>query len=177
MTKLTCCISIILAALYLSSCNSRVQHPDEFYNDDGDFPLLRFPLIKPYYVDRFNSVNPWILRLQGYLWVNIGSDAYKYDVTDARKLSVESRIIMAYSPYVDEHPFDDPQVDQSIREHYYHWFAAIPDKNIEVGFENESAFLEYIHSLGIQQPDWQTPDDVFNEFEQTGCLDWIPDCK
>jgi len=168
---------VVFVAICSSSCNSRVHHIDEFYNDDGGFPASQFPLIKPYYVDRLDSRNPWILRLNGYLWVNIGSDAYKYDVTDVRKLSVESRIIMAYSPYVDEHPFDDPQVDQSIREHYYHWFVAIQDKNIEVGFETESAFLEYIHSLGIQQPDWQTPDDLFGEFAQTGCLSWIPDCK
>jgi hypothetical protein len=168
---------IVFVVIGLSSCNSRVHHTDEFYNDDGDFPALRFPLMKPYYVDRFDSRNPWVLRLNGHLWIDIGAYAYKYDVVDVRKISVENGIIMAYSPYVADQPFDDPQVNQSIREHYYHWFVAIPGKSIEEGFENESAFLEYIHGLGVQQPNWQAPDDLFGEFAQTGCLNWIPDCK
>ena len=95
--------------------------------------------------------------------------SYGYNMTDVRKLSVESRIIMAYSPYIDG-ALDNTQVIPSNREDYYPWFAIIPDKKIEAGFQNESAFLNYIHNLGVQQPDWQTPDDIYSQFEQTGCL-------
>jgi hypothetical protein len=170
MTKLTCCISIILATFYLSSCNSRVQHEDAFYNNLGDYPYLQFPLIKPYNVHRINSESPWRMILHT-LWAPPPNDTYIWNVEDVRKLSVKNGVIMAYSPYVDE------QANQSIRENYYHWFVIVPDRNIEAGFENEDTFLEYIRKLGIQQPDWREPDGIFNEFAQTGCLDWIPDCK
>jgi len=177
MKKIAYYVLMILAAIYLSGCVSRVHHDDEFYNNDGDYPYIQFPLIKPYYVYRMNSESPWILNLKGHLWIDIGNYAYNYDIEDVRKLAVKDRVIMAYSPYVDEKPFDNEQVNQSIREHYYHWFAVIPDKNVEVGFESESEFLSYIQKLGIQQPDWREPVDIFNDFEQTGCLSWIPDCK
>ena len=166
---------IILISIYLTSCASRVHHADDFYNDDGNFPYVRFPLIKPYFVDSRES--PWILYLQGYFLIDNGASAYGYDMRNVKKISVESRIIMAYSPYIDEQAFDNAPVIPSNREDYCPWFVIIPDKKIEAGFQNESAFLEYIQTLGIQNPDWQTPDDLYNQFEQTGCLSWIPDCK
>jgi hypothetical protein len=172
MKKLTFYVYIILAVFYLSSCNSRLQHKDTFYNDLGDFPYLRLPLIKPYYVDRADSNSPWTLYLRGFLWVSPQPHfVYGYDVKDLRKLSVENGIIMAYSPYVDE------QADQSIRDNYYHWFVIIPDRKIEAGFGNEGAFIEYVQKYGVQQPDWRTPIDIFNNFQKTGCMDWIPGCK
>ena len=171
MKKLTCCISITLAALYLSACNSRVQHQDAFYNDLGDFPYLKVPLIKPFYISRPSSNSPWRSNLEGLLWASQDYSYGYYYVEDVRKLSVENGIIMAYSPYVDG------QADPSIQENYYHWFVVVPDKNIAAGFKNEEPFLEYIQKLGIQRSNWRAPDDLYREIEQTGCLDWIPDCK
>jgi len=31
--------------------------------------------------------------------------------------------------------------------------------------------------LFLKISNWQTPDDIYSQFEQTGCLSWIPDCK
>jgi hypothetical protein len=171
MRQLKYCILIILTSIYLSACNPRVQHADEFYNNDGDFPYLRFPLIKPYYVDRADSNSPWRLNLDGLLWAPPPNQDYYYYVEDLEKLSVKDGIIMAYSPYVDE------QANQSIQDNYYHWFILIPNKKVAVGFTKEEEFLGYVQKLGIQQPNWQAPDNVFNQFLKTGCLDWIPDCK
>ena len=53
----------------------------------------------------------------------------------------------------------------------------VPTKNITKGFHTEDEFRQYIQTLGIQDPDWQTPDAAFAKYAQTGCLDWIPDCK
>ena len=171
MKKLTLCIGIILVTLYLAGCNPRFQHEDQFYNDSGEFTYLRFPLIKPYYMDRLDGKSPWVMSSLS-LWAPPPNATYLYrSLRDVRNLSVKNGVIMVYSPYVDE------QVDQSIREKYFHWFVVVPDKNIEVGFENEGAFLEYIQQFGIQQPDWLEPNDIYKEFAQTGCLDWIPDCK
>jgi hypothetical protein len=78
---------------------------------------------------------------------------------------------MAYSGYVDKN------ADAYIQDNYYHWFVLIPDKKIAEGFHTEEEFRQYIQMLGIQDPDWLTPDDAYEEFRLTGCLDWIPDCK
>jgi len=40
--------------------------------------------------------------LHGHLWVDVGVCTYYYDVTGVRKLSIEGRIIMTYSPYIYE---------------------------------------------------------------------------
>jgi len=172
MKKLLNWFTVIFIAFYLSSCTSRVQHTDEFYNDRGSFPYLRFPLIKPYYVDSAavtGGTEPWTMYLKK-LWAP-PNYLYLYSVTDVRKLSIKGNVIMAYSPYVNE------EAEQGIQENYYHWFVVVADKNIEAGFHTEGAFLEYIQQLGIQQPEWTSPDDLFDEYDSTGCLPWIPDCK
>jgi hypothetical protein len=84
---------------------------------------------------------------------------------------VKNGVIMAYSPYVDK------QADAYIQNNFYHWFVIVPSKNITGGFHTEAEFDQYIQTLGVQTPDWQTPDQAFDKYEQTGCLDWIPHCK
>ena len=76
---------------------------------------------------------------------------------------------MAYSAYVDK------DSDAYIQENYYHWFVVIPEKKISEGFHTEDEFRQYIQTLGIQDPDWQTPDEAYEQFRRTGCLEWIPD--
>jgi hypothetical protein len=173
MKKATFYFLVILAAICLSSCNTIVHHADPFYNDDGSnaFPYERFPLIKPYFAYRSRSSSPWMLKLHN-LWVNASStDWYPYSVKDLNQLSVKDGVILLYSPYTDE------QAPVNIRDNYYHWFVIIINNDITMGFRDENKFQAYIQSLGIQNPNWQTPDEVFKKFEQTGCLDWIPDCK
>lgn len=152
--------------------SSRYQsHEDEFYNDMGAYPSSRIPLIKPYELYSKEG-EPWELDLHPGLWSPPPADNIGYgNVPDVKKLSIENDIIMAYSPYVDE------QVEESLKEYYFHWFVVVPDKKIEMGFNNEEAFLEYIEQFHIQKPNWRTSDDIFDEYIETECLDWIPDCK
>lgn len=172
MKKLVWCFTLILTTFYLLGCSSRVHHDDPFYNDPGEFAYSRIPLIKPYYVDRMDGISPWEMSGVTRLWAPPPNDWYSYwNIHDVRKLSVENGVIMVYSPYIDE------QTDQSIRENYFHWFVIIPDKNITEGFDKEETFLDYIQQYGILQIDWLEPKDVYKEFRQTGCLDWIPDCN
>lgn len=57
-------------------------------------------------------------------------------------------------------------------------FVAIQNqKNFEIGFASEAAFLEYVQNFGINQPQWVEPNIVYREFSKTGCFDWIPDCE
>jgi hypothetical protein len=151
------------------------QHADPFYNyDDSMAPGSRFPLINPIEVTRKNPSSPWVLELANYLWVDLpnSQEVYAYShVEELGKFSVRDDVIMAYSSYVDR------QADAYIQNSYYHWFVTVPDKNITKGFPTEDEFDQYIQTLGIQNPEWQTPDEAFDKYFQTGCLDWIPDCK
>lgn len=180
MKKANLYFLITLIVMCLASCQTIVKHSDPFYNDDGgdDFPYTQFPLIKPYYVYTMDVGSPWIIELRavyGALYViapeNEGGVHYYYDIWGVETISVQDGIIMAYSPYVDD------EAPQSIQDNYYHWFVIIPDEHIAMGFHDENAFQAYIQKLGIQNPDWQTPKDAISQFEDTGCLDWIPDCK
>ena len=161
---------IILVLFYVSGCSPRIHHNDSFYNYSGDFDYLRFPLIKPYYMDFMDDDYDWGLGLYGFEAPS-PNDNWTYSVIyGISKLSVVDGVIMAYSPYVSN------RADENIRENFLHWFVIVPDERIEIGFETEGEFLDYIHRLGLQQPEWLNPFDVFKEFEQTGCLEWMPDC-
>lgn len=170
MKKITLLFIVFSMCLPLLSCNSRTTSDDPFYNYSGEYSHYRFPLIKPYYADQLDGNSPWILTLFR-LWAPPPHDDYSYwNVYSLQQLAVQNGVIMAYSPYIDE------QANESLQEYYYHWFVIIPDKNLEMGFDNEEAFLDYIQELGITEPEWRKPEDVFKQFEQTGCLSWIPGC-
>jgi hypothetical protein len=154
----------------------RVQHSDPFYNQNGDdFPLNHLPLIKPIQATRERSFEPWFLGLGNTIWLQIPNSNnayYGYSVVEElEKIAVKNGVVMAYSSYVDE------QADAYIHDNYYHWFVMIPSKDIAVGFHTEDEFDQYIQTLDILDPDWQTPDEAFEMFVETGCLEWIPDCN
>ncbi len=119
--------------------------------------------------------SPWELGLGNHILVQIPNSNnayYAYSlVEELEKIAVKNGVIMAYSSYVDK------QAGAHIQNNYYHWFVTIPDKNITKGLHTEDEFNQYIQTVGIQNPDWQTPDEAYKKFAETGCLDWIPDCK
>lgn len=173
---------LLLSISYLTSCtspvqrtDSAIQHADPFYNiNHNDYPLLHLPLIKPIEAKRQDGRTPWRVFLPYGLWVSVPDRQdnffYSYDIEELEKIAVSNGVIMAYSAYVDK------EADAYIQDDYYHWFVLIPDKKIAEGFHTEDEFLQYIQTLGISNPDWQMPDEAYDTFEQTGCLDWIPDC-
>jgi hypothetical protein len=176
MNKAAFCLVILLSISYLTSCTPLVHHSDRFYNyNDSDFPRNHFPLIDPVEATRERSSSPWELGLGNTIWIRIPNSNNAYygysGVAELEKFAVKEDVIMAYSSYVDK------QADAYIQNNYYHWFVAIPDKNITEGFHTEDEFDHYIQTLGIQNPEWQIPDEAYKKFAQTGCLDWIPDCK
>jgi len=177
MKKTAFCLIFLLNISYLASCTWFVRHSDPFYNyNDNDFPREHLPLINPIEATRKNSSSPWNVSLMPYgPWVPIpNSDAdYPYShIDELEKFAVKNGLIMAYSSYVDT------QADTYIQDNYYHWFVIIPNKKGGVvGFHTEDEFSQYIQTLGIQNPDWQTPNEAFETFAETGCLVWIPDCN
>ena len=175
MKKIVFSLIILLSTTFWTSCTPIVQHPDPFYNYD-DFSHNRIPLIKPIEANRLNSSSPWSIELHPALWIvdypNSQGIHYGYGrVEELEKFAVKDGVIMAYSSYVDK------EANAYIQDNYYHWFVTVPDKKITKGFRTEDEFQEYIQTLGVQDPDWQTPDEAFKQFRQTGCLEWIPDCK
>ena len=167
---------LFLGLSCLTSCAPPVQHTDPFYNINyDDFPLIHLPLIKPIEADRVRGESPWRVFLPYGMFVSVPTRQdnffYAYAIEELEKFAVKHGVMMAYSAYVDK------DADAYIQENYYHWFVLIPDKKIAEGFHTEDAFNRYIQTLGIQDPDWQTPDKAYERFEQTGCLEWIPACN
>lgn len=181
MKKAAFYLILFISLSYLTSCkppaqptNSPIQHVDPFYNvNRDDYPLLHLPLINPVEAKRLDGRTPWRVFIHYGLGVSIpnSQQVYLYNIEELEKLAVQTGVIMAYSAYVDK------EAEPYIQENYFHWFVIIPEKEISEGFQTEDAFLEYIQSLGDLDIDWQTPDDAYEQFKQTGCLEWIPDCE
>jgi hypothetical protein len=173
----------LLNLSYVTSCvptvkntDLPVQHADPFYNINvNDYPLLHLPLIKPIEAKRQDGRSLWRVFLPDGPSVRVPNRQdifyYDYNIEKLEKFAVSNGVIMAYSAYVDIN------ADAYIQDSYYHWFVIIPDKKITKGFHTEDEFREYIQTLGVQSPDWQTPDEAYKQFRRTGCLEWIPDCK
>jgi hypothetical protein len=182
MKKVVLYLILLLSLSHVTGCSPPaqltdlpVQHTDPFYNvNQDDYPLLHLPLIKPIEAKRFDGSSPWRVLLFDGPWVHVPNRqdnfTYFYAIEELEKFAVENGIIMAYSPYVDT------EADAYIQDNYYHWFVLIPDQEIAEGFHTEAEFLEYIQTLGIEDPDWQTPDEAYKQFSKTGCLEWFPDC-
>jgi hypothetical protein len=175
MKKIAFYLILFLSISYLTSCASPVQHADPFYNVNyDDYPLRHLPLIKPTEAKYRASSSQWRIFIDYGIFVAVPTRQdnffYVYDVEELEKFAVENGVIMAYSAYVDT------EADAYIQDNYYHWFVLIPDQEIAAGFHTEAEFREHIQTLGIQEIDWQTPDEAYEQFTKTGCLAWFPDC-
>jgi hypothetical protein len=169
-------VSMAGCASRVQPTNTPVQHADPFYNiNHNDYPLLHLPLIKPIRADREDGRTSWRVLSPNGPWVHLpnrqDNSYYVYAIEELEKFAVKNDVIMAYSAYVDKN------ADPYIQDNYYHWFVLITDKKIAEGFHTEVEFTQYIQTLGIQSPDWTMPDDAYDTYKKTGCLDWLPDCK
>jgi hypothetical protein len=176
-------LMILFGLVSMAGCASRaqptnppVQHADPFYNiNPNDYPLIYLPLIKPIEAEREDGRSPWMVFSPNGPWVQLpnrqDNSVYFYAIGELEKFAVENGAILAYSSYIDNN------ADSYIQDNYYHWFVLIPDKKIAEGFQTEAGFLQYIQTLGIQSPAWTMPDDAYDTYKKTGCLDWLPDCK
>lgn len=177
-----CLLMLLLSLSCILDYSPPERYVDPFYNfDDGFNSSLYLPLIKP--IDAVSLTTSeageslWVVFLARGTWVSVpnsqNSLAHYDTIEELEKFAVKDGAILAYSAYVDK------EADPYIQENYYHWFVLIPDKKIAEGFQTEDEFREYIQALGIQDPSWQTPDEAFDKFKKTGCLEWIPvpECK
>ena len=161
---------------FIQNTNSHVHHADPFYNIDdidNDYPLLHLPLIKPIEANRIDGKTPWRIFINYGLFVSIPNSQkdYSYNIEEMEKFSVKNNIIMAYSPYINQ------KADVYIQNNFYHWFVIIPASETVKGFHSEDEFNDYIQWLDIKDPIWNSPDEAYEIFSQTGCLKWIQDCN
>ena len=175
MKKTAFYLILLLSISYMTCCTPPVRHADPFYNiNRGDLPLSHLPLINPIEAKRLRSSLPWEIGLHPAMWIDFPNSQGLYylygHVNELEKFAVKNGVIMAYSSYIDK------QADAYIQDNYYHWFVMVPDQEITKGFHTEDEFRQYIKTLGVSNPDWQTPDEAYDTFMQTGCLEWIPDC-
>lgn len=174
MKKTIFYLTLFLMSISVMSCTPSARYADPFYNINyDDLPLRHLPLIKPIEAKQRSLSSPWRVFLPYGLWVSVpdSQEEYAYNIEELEKFAVNDGVIMAYSAYVDK------EANVYIQDNYYHWFVLIPAKEIAEGFHTENEFLQYVQTLDIQDPDWQTPDEAYEHFTQTGCLDWVPDCK
>ena len=147
--------------------DARKNNPntDPFYIEEKGFDFNRFPLIKPYEVVTLNHGTSWDLGLKGLkddeAWLSVC-------VSNVKKLDVKSNLILAYgsdSTYLNNHKVFEA------------WFVINPTIKEEKGFTNEEEFSSYLKKQGIEKPKWREVNEVFKQFLDTYCLEWIPSCK
>lgn len=155
-------IVLLIAMLSCRMFSSRkVRHSDFFYNDTGEGKFLVVPLIKPYRVVTDEGA--------GIGWQINGSGQVP-SFRQVEKVAVGEGIIMLFSSAnlrVMVYPSDS----------IWHWGIIVPEQKVEIGFDNEEDFLNYIQAYGVEKPNWVDPMESFKQFESTGCLEWIPDCE
>ncbi len=147
--------------------------PAPFYEDIGWVDAEYLPLIEPYRAVKMTDEElPTDWRITLYVSPEEKQLDYYLGIHNVQKISVQKNIIMVYSP-------DSLSVTTSggFKIPEYYWFIIVPGKDIEIGFETEQEFLEYIHNLGVKTPLWIDPDAAYMQFVKTKCLDWIPDCR
>jgi hypothetical protein len=171
-----CLLTVLLSPSCVLGYSPPDRYADPFYNVNyDDYPLLHLPLIKPIQANRFAGETLWRVFLPHGPRVSVPNSqnnlVYYYAIEELEKFVVKDGVLMTYSAYVDK------EADAYIQENYYHWFVLIPDKKIAEGFQTEEEFSKYIQALGIQNLNWQTPNGAFDKFKETGCLEWVPDCK
>lgn len=168
-------IPLLLLICLLPGCLFRAKHADSFYDVNSAMDRRRIPLVKPLYMLQLSSPDDWSMSLRPTIYITYPNSKepekiYSH-IYDINKFAVVNGAILAFSPNVDEN------ADSYIQENYFHWFVLTPDQEITKGFQTEEEFTQYIHTLGIQDPDWLDPVKVYRQFNWTGCLDWIPDCE
>lgn len=156
---------VFVIGLVLAACG----YDDPFYGKGSGWDFVRFPLIKPYYaISSTDTEARWIVSLNNKSPLKEVSSIM--EIEDVQKIAVLDNAIMVYTPDNTANRFGDHNF-------IFHWYILIPDEHLEIGFETEDKFLDYLRQNNMGEPNWQEPLSILQEYDQTGCLDWIPDCK
>lgn len=159
---------LIMAVLFLGFSINACTFKKTFYQRGSGWDYLRFPLLEPYYAIKIPDQGGWGIPL--YIESSKRNFLHLGDIKDVTKIAVENGTILVYSSYSKPIDIGGGQLKE------LHWFILIPDQT-ELGFETEDEFNISLLQYGIEQPLWQEPIFILQTFDQTRCLDWIPECK
>jgi hypothetical protein len=144
-----------------------------FYQKGSGWDYLRFPLLEPYYAIKISDEYGWAIPL--YTEKSKRNFWYYLEIQDVRKIAVENGAVMVYSAY-SKPILVDISENRVLTEKELHWFILIPGQT-ETGFETEEEFNISLRQYSVDRPRWQEPLSILQTFDQTGCLQWIPDCR
>ena len=142
----------------------RFCSPDPFYQSSGEIDCLRVPLLEPYEAIKIDDTG-W--------YIDLNPESLKEEfcigINDAKEIAIIDARIYVYSDYIR------PE-GNNIEIKSFHWFVIDVGNNTEMVFKTEDEFQQYLKNNGDITPEWMALDDAFKEFEQTGCLAWVPGC-
>ncbi len=130
-----------------------------FFESPGGLDYKRIALIAPYQAIDIGD-GRWSVALQ--------TDSIRYydSVNDITKLNVISgTVIVTYS---SDTLFAGEHVSEL-------WFVIIPGLNVERGFTERDEFLDYLKSMGIDDPGLVSASALYEELVNQGYLEWFPD--
>lgn len=162
--------AVLLLLFLMNGCvlfSARFRSKDPFYQSSGEGDYLRIPLIQPYEAIKGNDQEGWSIDLD----VSPSEEAtYYISIKRVEKIVIKEEVIFVYTSYVEESA-------KGLGRKILQWFVLDAENGIEKGFDKESDFLDFISNYKVGELNWENPDELFGQFEETGCLDWIPDCE
>lgn len=165
-----CSLIAILPYTAYGAVDPFYRHGDDAFDVD-----LNFPLIKPYYAKAFPEGFPHQGKIYRYIWeIDLhGGENSQFKPWDSIccniKIAIQNNLIFVYA--------SDPQASETSSNQGIGWYILNPVTLEELGFSDQTEFNTYLKDNHLEEPEWQEPDDLHDEFNQTGCLDWFPDCK
>jgi hypothetical protein len=160
-------ILLIVSLLLMWSLNA-CSTKKSFYELGSGWDYLRFPLLEPYYAIKIDDELGWQISLHAE--PSQRNFRHFLNIRNVQKIAVEKGMVLVYSPYSKAIDLLDGQKKE------LHYFILLPNQN-ELGFETEEELSLILQQYGINQPQWQEPFSILTEFDQSGCLKWIPTCN
>ncbi len=155
-------MSLLGCGLGQDQARNNNPNTDSFYIEVSGFDWSRFPLIKPYEILTLDRGDEWTLGYRSKeVWFNT-------TVANVRKVDVKQGLIFAYS---------NDSTYLNLNKVFEAWFVINPKTKEVKGFKTESEFSNHLKEKGINKPQWTEVNEVFKEFLDTYCLDWIPGCN
>lgn len=136
------------------------ENRDEFYVNSSHYDMIRFPLLKPFEIISINDGKEWILE-HNIKPKNIGEINNPNNIV---KIAYVQNLFLIYS---------EGKTILRGKEVKKAWYILDVEDNCIKGFETEEELEKIVKSQIV----WRNSSELFKEFDETYCLEWIPLCK
>lgn len=159
-------ITIVTTSTSCSLKNGRFRNADPFYRVGGGTDFLRIPLKKPYDAIKGSDEHGWTIDL----FFPSKESSYYLSIFHVKKIGIDQKAIYVYTDSTEQ------SIKSKNTPHLF-WFVILVDEKRERGFLSEDQFLAFIESAGLEEPNWIDINSAYQEFFETGCTVWMPDCE